>query len=462
VRALLDRRPTPEQLAIIRDPSPGVTLIRGAAGSGKTSTAIWRLKVAVEYWRARMEDGFVERPIRVLVLTFNRTLRGYVDALAQGQVVGADIELDVNTFGHWGHALLGWPEVWQEEARRRIIGERLGGGFPWQPRFIVDEVDYVLGRYLPEERERYLTEVRYGRGAPSLKPATKQRFYHEIILPYLDLKERRGLMDWQDEAVQLAQQRLGGSYQIVVIDETQDFSANQVRAVLNHADDQSTVTFILDAAQRIYPHSFLWSDVTVKIHHRHTLRQNHRNTRPVAAFCQALVNGLNLTDDGTLPDFESCTRSGPKPVLVPGRFRRQMDHVIEDIRCNLQGGESAAILHALGGGWFDYVRERLGQAGVPFVEISGQAEWPTGEENVALSTMASAKGLEFDHVYIVGLNAQVTPHGGEEGDDLLERHRRLLAMAAGRARCSVTIGYKPEEASTLIDYMDPDTYEVSR
>lgn len=464
MRVLLNHTPTPEQLPVITDASPGITLIRGAAGSGKTSTALWRLKFVVNYWRARLKDGFIPGPIRVIVLTFNRTLRGYIDALAQGQVQGSGVEIEVTTFGRWGHRLLGRPQIFDEEVRQRIIGQRLGAGFPWQPAFIVGEVDYVLGRYLPEERDRYLVDVRHGRGSPSLTQTMKKRLYQEIILPYEDLKRRRGLMDWQDEAVELARRRLCDPYHVAVVDETQDFSANQVRGVLNHMAEESTVTFVLDAAQRIYPHSFLWPDIgiTIPARRRHTLRQNHRNTRAVAAFCRALVAGLDLTDDGTLPDFESCSRPGPRPVLVSGQFTRQMDYVIARVRENLQTGESSAILHARGGGWFDEVRRRLSSADISYVELSGEADWPTGVENVALCTMASAKGLEFDHVYIVGLNAQVTPHGAEEGDDLLERYRRLLAMAAGRSRSSVMIGYKPEEASSLINYLDATTYEIDQ
>jgi len=50
----------------------------------RPSTALWRLKFVVEFWRARLRDGFVDGPIRVLVLTFNKTLKGYINALAPG------------------------------------------------------------------------------------------------------------------------------------------------------------------------------------------------------------------------------------------------------------------------------------------------------------------------------------------------------------------------------------------
>ena len=79
---------------------------------------------------------------------------------------------------------------------------------------------------------------------------------------------------------------------------------------------------------------------------------------------------------------------------------------------------------------------------------------------MALSTIHSAKGLEFDHVLVPGLNSEVTPHGEGDDDGTLESLRRLLAMGVGRARETVSIGYKPGEASTLIALLDPSTYKL--
>lgn len=86
--------------------------------------------------------------------------------------------------------------------------------------------------------------------------------------------------------------------------------------------------------------------------------------------------------------------------------------------------------------------------------------WPTGPEQIALSTIHSAKGLEFDHVLLPGLNQEVTPHGDEPGDASEQHFRRLVAMAIGRARKTVTMGFKPGEESSLISLLDADTYEL--
>ncbi|MCL0076276.1 hypothetical protein M1O17_05410 [Dehalococcoidia bacterium] len=56
----------------------------------------------------------------------------------------------------------------------------------------------------------------------------------------------------------------------------------------------------------------------------------------------------------------------------------------------------------------------------------------------------------------------MTPHGTEPGDTQLDVLRRLLAMALGRARKSIVIGYKGTEASSLISYFEPGTFEEYR
>ena len=52
------------------------------------------------------------------------------------------------------------------------------------------------------------------------------------------------------------------------------------------------------------------------------------------------------------------------------------------------------------------------------------------------------------------------PHGMEDGDGTLDSLRRLVAMGIGRARKTVTLGYKPQDKSTLIALIDPTTYDL--
>ena len=285
-----------------------------------------------------------------------------------------------------------------------------------------------------------------------------------MFLPaYEAAKTERGRIDWNDLALLAADAEPDRLYDVVIVDEAQDFSANQVRAVQRHLHDQHTTTFVLDAVQRIYPQFFRWSEVGIpaRPENIHTLRENYRNTVAIAAFARPLVEGIDVEDDGTLPDFSACDRPGERPLVVAGRYSEQLRVMLDRLErtANLDS-ESVAILQPRGGGWFDEARRVLRRRGIGFCELTRENEWPSGPENVALCTIHSAKGLEFDHVLLPGLSRQVTPHGPDEGDAELERLQRMLAMAVGRARESVMLGYKPGEESSLIGLLDRATYEL--
>lgn len=456
--------PTPEQAVVVDDAEPGAWLIRGAAGSGKTTTSLLRLKFLVRYWRDRHEDLGLTEPVRVLVLTFNRTLKGYIDHLTREEVGQSnDVSLEVSTFGAWARGLLD-QVVLEHQPRSARLNQLAGGSFNWSSDFLSDEVDYALGRWLPADRGQYLLAERTGRGAsPRVDRALRERLLTEVIAPYEAWKEELGVLDWGDLAVALAQQRMTTPYDVVVVDEAQDFSANQVRAIVNHLADEFVCTFVRDTTQRIYPNFFVWRDVGVEFgpqnRRSRRLRNNYRNTRQIAAFARPLVDGIESLEDGALPDFEGCTKVGEVPWVLRGRYSRQLDWIMQYLHSDDVGeGETVAFLHPKGGNWFKELRQRLDAEGIAWTSLTREAEWPKGDEFVALCTMHSAKGLEFDHVIMLGYNAEVVRHGSDRHDARLDSQRRLLAMAIGRARKSVVLGYKPTDRSRLVDYLVAETY----
>lgn len=61
---------------------------------------------------------------------------------------------------------------------------------------------------------------------------------------------------------------------------------------------------------------------------------------------------------------------------------------------------------------------------------------------------------------LLGYDSETVEHGDAADDSLFEEHRRLLAMALGRARRGVVLGYRPEARSPLIDLLDRNTFEA--
>jgi len=461
--ALSARGATREQLPIISGTKMGIEMIRGAAGSGKTSTAILRLEALAYTFIARRKRLGLAGPVKVLVLTFNRTLAGYVEHLTKAQLAAfGNISCEIDTFGAWARRCLGNPLLIDDPDRdARML--RFCADVPLAADFLLSEIEYVCGRFRPEDRQEYVRLERTGRGnSPAVPRTMRPAILASIDKFYQNLENYRGggYLDWHMLAEHmLAIQSL--RYDVVVIDEAQDFSANQIRAVRHHLADPYCLTLVLDTAQRLYPRGYAWSETGLDLQAAsyHRLRENHRNTVEIARFAAGVVAGMEIDDDGTFPDFSAAKRNGEQPLVCTGKYNRQLSFAIDWVRANVDlTKETVAFLKPRGGRWFMDVRAALDAADLGYVEITRDRTWPTGSENIALSTMHSAKGLEFDHVIIIGLNAQNTPHGDGEDDDNLLVLRRLLAMAIGRARKSVIVGYKPQEASDLIGFFQPGTF----
>jgi superfamily I DNA/RNA helicase len=462
MRPLPSVTPSPEQLPLISSNKYGVEVIRGAAGSGKTSTAILRLRSQLYMVQERLKREGSTRLPKILVLTFNRTLRGYVKELAVSTIGTKDSEvLQIETFSKWAMNNLGDPTLVTESVRAAKIASLAGSITELTPRYIVDEVEYILGRYPSSALDDYLTDERTGRGSqPRVERSLRRRLLADVVRPYLTWLRKERLDDWNTIAERMGD-RPNIGYDVVIIDEAQDFSANQLRAVRRHMLDQSMATLVIDTAQRIYSRGFTWKETGFEISpaRYYRLVENHRNTKEIADFASGLLDGIAIDADGSLPNLAAAKKIGEKPELIVGFYSQQVSYAIDILNDEIDlEKQSVAFLSPAGGGYFTYLKNRLNDAGIEFADISRERDWPAGPENVAISTFHSAKGLEFDHVFILGLNEDITHYDDESKEDRGAVLRRLLAVAIARAKSTVTVGYKSSEKSRLIEFFKPGTF----
>ena len=162
-----------------------------------------RLRYLTAAWLVRRDRLQLDDPVKVLVLTYNRTLSGYVAELAGRQIEDQEgLQLTISTFAKWSKRLTLTGLLLDDDERYAKI-RSLGTGLEVESRFLTDEVEYAIGRFLPQDISSYLSCERRGRGpAPRF---SRQRMYEQVILPYLDWKESIGLPDWNDLAVELAE-----------------------------------------------------------------------------------------------------------------------------------------------------------------------------------------------------------------------------------------------------------------
>ncbi|WP_229406490.1 UvrD-helicase domain-containing protein [Micromonospora sp. NBRC 110038] len=443
--------PTQRDIAY-RETYSGPALVTGSAGTGKTVTGLHRAVFLAE----RLPEGE-----KVLLTTFTRAL---ADALtrqlhrlttdpavrARIDVISVD-RLAYDTVARAGKRLsIAESEIvdqlWQVTAKSGpTFVNRAGQVTTFSPAFLRHEWEQVVLAQRLTTLDAYRDASRKGRGA-GLRAAQRAQVWAAIDAFVRELTKRRLRTHTQlaDDAAAILRDS-PARYRHVVVDEGQDLHPAQwrlLRALV--APGPNDMFLLADPYQRIYDSHVSLAQLGIEVRGRtRRLTINYRTTHEILELSTRVLNGdaavgLDGQDD-TLRGYRSITRGGVPEIAVADSRDGEWETLIERVGTWLEQGVEP---HAIG------VAVRTGQLVRAISRILGEAHIDVaddkrGIDGVHVATMHRMKGLEFQCLAVVGLDAGVLPapnaltsaaedpHAHRQD---LQRERCLLFVALTRAR----------------------------
>jgi superfamily I DNA/RNA helicase len=221
---------------------------------------------------------------------------------------------------------------------------------------------------------------------------------------------------------------------------------------------ETNMIFIVgDGAQKIYRRDFTWKELGLGItsQNSHVLNHSYRSTREIIDVAleairdsQTLVAELESAGDSLVEpekDYDRF-RHGPLPVLLSfDSPEQEYAGVAGQILSLLQQGympKDIVILQRHRDGQ-EKVAQELRKCGIACTVVKGDLN--ITEPAVKICTFHSAKGLEFEIVFICGLEEfridEPVDTQGEEFQQFLDQERKLLYVGMTRARQMLYITY---------------------
>ncbi len=248
-------------------------------------------------------------------------------------------------------------------------------------------------------------------------------------------ERKQTFLDWEDDALLLRlYQRLRGPllrhkepvrYEHVFIDEAQDLSPLELAGVLDTVHGES-VTLAGDVAQRLFMDNGFtdWAHVLDSLALSHVaiepLRISYRSTTEIMDFANTVL-GEHVDENPA----QAPRRGVPVELFRHSHAGEAVAFLAEALRALLIGEPLAAVavITRTPEQAAEYAKG-LQNAEVPHTRLIADQDFPF-KPGVDVTDVKQVKGLEFDYVVLVEVNASVYPDNAEA--------RHLLHIAATRA-----------------------------
>ncbi|MEY9858512.1 hypothetical protein ABH935_004127 [Catenulispora sp. GAS73] len=433
----------------------GPAKVTGGAGTGKTVVALHR----ANHLASRPGVG----PDEILLTTYTRNLAAALSANADILIPQQHrTKVRVVNFDKLANEIVsaanGKPPVVLN--REAAIGRWRDAALRAEPgvaqEFLHEEYEEVVLAQGIETWERYAAAQRHGRG--TALGAQQRKPIWDVIQKYRsDLRRdpRRTFLEVIHEAAQILQQREVKLFRHVIVDEAQDLHPVVWRmlraAVAPGADD----LFIAgDAHQRIYGNKVSLGSLGIVTAGRSAkLRICYRTTSEILGYSLRMLGHDDVDDlEGGSDDNLGVrsVRHGVRPTLwKSASSEEETAKLAEQIRDWEKAGTPLPSI-AVAARTNSIVVETLialAQAGIKVTRLDSQN---TEGDGVRIGTMHALKGLEFSHVVLASVNADVLPapwlFKQTDRDPAaaardLHAERCLLYVASSRARDKLVVSW---------------------
>ena len=456
----------PTQRKISEADYSGPARILGGAGTGKTVVAMHRAKQLSTKMKA---SG------KLLFTTFTANLADDILANLKSICTAQELrKIEVTNLDAWVAKYLrerGYgvtivygtdlDELWKDAIERTVDAP----DFPIA--FYEDEWAKVVASQDAFSKELYLKATRIGRG--TRLDRRKRMMIWNVFNEFMILQKTRAVRDIDTalyECRKLVEARNSDPmYQSIVVDEGQDFSTNAYKLLraLAGTEHQNDIFIVGDTHQRIYKNHAILSQCGINIRGRSSyLRINYRTTEEIRRYAFAILNGVDFDDmDGEMVAGKPCQSltHGEVPAFMNfGTLIEEANYISKEIRSLVDAGVEekricvVARTHKLLGNYMS----TLMQNGYRIFEIKRNKVDDASYEGVRVATMHRVKGLEFDYVFVAGMNKGIMPlssainHTDQASEDeSITAEKCLLYVALTRAKLKTYLtGYGKKSAQS--------------
>ena len=272
----------------------------------------------------------------------------------------------------------------------------------------------VIPKSLPFSKE-FLLKVSLYKNKMARKP-----FFYQRYVSYL---KKYKFIDYDDMLIQFMNIRDVHKYKHILIDEFQDTNFLQISVLLKLIHEHTHVFVVGDPDQSIYRFRGAMKEVSDYFIHKFkatliTLNMNYRSDSNILDIANRVISNNTNRIKKTL----SCTRND-KGIVALHMFDSIDGYTrfMYDIMLTTQFN-SYAIITRTNKQLFD-IKTTIHQ-NIPMFKM----------QKISLFTLHASKGLEFDCVFILGIDQNHIPYKFSRGGFSIEEERRLLYVGITRAK----------------------------